>query len=500
MSRLGIAVGLPCELVYSRPAASYEMKNLFRRSTERVVRALLRSLEERMDTQHERLAGKIERLEKRMDAAMARGQAEARLLASRFEGPPASGRAQSSTRRLGARIPQHANELPAPSDPQTGQAIPTDGIAELRACSVCGHNGFTPVCEFNRFLLGETAPDAEAIRADYALCHRCGVVFARRRPVGERFRFLVEHFEETIGRVPVDEQRGTKVLGSRRLSAEEREQLRTRAVQPMFVSEVPRPKNRQHLPQLLRDRLAVAAHVEILGSLLKLEQPRVLEIRPRFGAIGGALRRLYGGETFALPLFEAQQLLVREVYGTCAEHLLDYDAFSIPYPGAFDLVVANHLLTHAVHPQQTLMTIRQRLAPDGHLYLYNEPDESDFLDSGKSIFNTLNAFHLQTFDGASLARALQSAGFEPVYIGHHHDNCIALARVAGEGASWDPVGKKELARRLASYTQARDLGILSLPERLRGLFAEEWESVVQRAFAAKTIDFDGDGNLRIVKS
>jgi SAM-dependent methyltransferase len=208
---------------------------------------------------------------------------------------------------------------------------------------------------------------------------------------------------------------------------------------------------------------------------------------------------LYGGETFALPLFEAQQLLVREVYGTCAEHLLDYDAFSIPYSGNFDLVVANHLLTHAVHPQKTLATIRQRLGPGGHLYLYNEPDERDFLENGKSMFNTLNAFHLQTFDSASLARALQSAGFEPVYIGHYHDNGIALARVDDDGAAWDPPSKKELARRVAKYARARDLAILSLPERLRGLFASEWETVVQRAFAAKTIDFDGDGSLRLLK-
>jgi SAM-dependent methyltransferase len=475
------------------------MKNLFRRSTERLVRALLRSLEERMDAQHQRLAGKIERLEKRMDAAMAKGQAEARLLASRFEGQAASPRSGRGVQRLGARIPQHAHELQAPSEAQTGQAIPTDSIIELHACSVCGHEAFTGVCEFNRFFLSETAPDAQAIRADYALCHRCGVVFARSRPVGERFRFLVEHFEETIGRVVNERTSGPKLLGSRRLSDDAREQLRARAVQPMFVSEVPRPKNRQHLTALLRDRLAVAAHVEMIGSLLTLDRPRVLEIRPRFGAIGGALRRLYGGETCALPLFEAQQLLVREVYGTCAEHLLDYDAFAIPYPGSFDLVVANHLLTHAVHPQQTLATIRQRLAPGGHLYLYNEPDESDFLESGKSIFNTLNAFHLQTFDGASLARALQSAGFEPVYIGHYHDNCIALARVAADGNEWAKMSKKELARRVVKYEHARDLAILALPERLRGLFAQEWESIVQRAFAAKTIEFDGDGNLRLLK-
>jgi SAM-dependent methyltransferase len=471
------------------------MKDLLRRGTERVMRALLKPLEERADAQHQRLVAKIERLEKRMDAALAKSQAEARLLASRFEGQTATAR----PRRLGARIAHHAHEMDTPSETPTGQGFPVDSIIELTACSVCGHDAFTPVCEFNRFLLSETAPDADAKRADYALCHRCGIVSARRRPVGERFRFLVEHFEETIGRVPADESRGTKVLGSRRLTEEDREQLRARAALPMFVSEVPRPKKRQHLPQLLRDRLAVAVHVEILGSLVKLNTPRVLEIRPRFGAIGGALRRLYGGETFALPLFEAQQLLVREVYGTRAEHLLDYDAFSIPYGGCFDLVVANHLLTHAVHPREALAAIRARLAPGGHLYLYNEPDESDFLDTGKSIFNTLNAFHLQTFDGASLARALQCAGFEPVYIGHHRDNCIALARVAADTAVWVPISKKELARRVAKYTEARDLGILSLPDRLRGLFAAEWDAVVQRAFAAKTIDFDGDGNLRLLK-
>ena len=45
------------------------------------MRALLSSLEARMDAQHQRLGTKIERLEKRLDAAMARGQAEARLLA-----------------------------------------------------------------------------------------------------------------------------------------------------------------------------------------------------------------------------------------------------------------------------------------------------------------------------------------------------------------------------------------------------------------------------------
>jgi len=57
------------------------MKNVLRRSTQRVMRALMRSFEERADAQHQRLVDKIERLEKRVDAAMAKTQAEARLLA-----------------------------------------------------------------------------------------------------------------------------------------------------------------------------------------------------------------------------------------------------------------------------------------------------------------------------------------------------------------------------------------------------------------------------------
>ena len=472
------------------------MKQLVRRVTDRVMRALLKPLSDRVESQHDLLVAKVDRLEKRLEAGLARGQAEARLLASRADG----GAGSAPRKRLGARIPQQAHELEPVSAPRSsGEPVP-GGIIELTACSVCGHTKWTPVCEFNRFFLSETVPDADAMRADYALCHRCGVAFARRRPVGDRFRFLIEHFEETLGRATVDAQAGTKVLGSRRLSEEEAGRLRVRAAQPMFVSEFPRVKGgRQHLPQLLRDRLAVAAHVEILGSLLTLKAPRVLEIRPRFGAIGAALRRLYGGDTFALPLFEAQQVLVREAYGTCADHLLDFDSFQIPYTGCFDLVVANHLVTHALRPGEALATIRQRLAPGGHLYLYNEPDEADFLETGKSIFNTLNAFHLQTFDEAALARALQSAGFEPVYVGHYHDNCIALARVAPEGMRWDRIKEKELARRAAQYAQARDLGILMLPDRWRGVFASEWDAVVQRAFAAKSIDFDGDGSLRLVK-
>jgi len=484
------------------------MRDLLRRVLRRATTTLLQPLEDQARARQRELITRIGRLEKRMDSALAKGQermdsalakgqAESRLLAARID----AGRARPSRlsrRRIAPNASGDSGAAKAfhPS-PASTTPFPQD-LATLTACSVCGHGEWTAVCEYNRFLLTGAAPDEEAARADYALCHHCGVVFARRRPVGARFRALVDQFEETIGR-PVTVGHGPKLLSSRRLSESDVEKLKARAAHPVFVSEVPRVRDRGHLPQLLRDRLAVAAHIEILGSLLTLQAPRVLEIRPRFGAIGASLRRLYGGETAALPLFEVQQVIVREVYGTRADHLLDYDRLSIPYDGRFDLVVANHLLTHAVHPDEALGVIREKLNPGGHLYLYNEPDEAEFLETGKSIFNTLNPFHLQTFDGASLARVLQSAGFEPVFIGHHQDNCIALARAASTPVAWDPISTTELANRVTQYARVRDRGILMLPERLRARFASEWDAVVERGFAAKFVDFDGNGQLRLVK-
>jgi SAM-dependent methyltransferase len=397
------------------------------------------------------------------------------------------------SKRHGAILPRGRLDLP-PVPAVTSQPDVPQDLIELAACPVCGHSEWTTVCEYNRFLLLPSAPDEAARYAGYALCHRCGVVCARHRPVGARFRYLLERFEETLGR---DE--GGGALGSHRLTQEAADAMRTRLAAGVFVSEYPRRKGRTYLPGLFRDRMAVAPHVELVGSLVKLSSPRVLEIRPRFGALGASLRRLYGGETAALPLFEAQQLLVREVYGTRADVLLDYDQFQIPYEGAFDLVAANHLLTHAVRPADALAAIRSKLTPGGHLYLYNEPDEADFLESRKSIFNTLNAFHLQTFDAASLARALAAAGFEPMFLGHHLGNCVALAR-AGNAVEWEPMRQREREKRLAAYAAARDRGILALPAELRGLFADEWEAILERGVAAQLVENDADGRPRLVKT
>ena len=230
--------GAPLRPPLPQASARQVMKDLVHRVTDRVMRALLTPLSDRLESQHQQLVSKIEKLEKRLEAGLARGQAEARLLAVARRGPRRLGSRSASGRSI---TPTCARARGGTGTSTRGPGCPGRHCRSHRVQRVRSRN-VDAVCEFNRFFLSETAPDADAMRADYALCHRCGVVFARRRPVGERFRFLLEHFEETLGRAAVDAQPGTKVLGSRRLSEDEADRLRARAAQPMFVSEFPRAR------------------------------------------------------------------------------------------------------------------------------------------------------------------------------------------------------------------------------------------------------------------
>jgi len=463
------------------------MRQFARRALTRAGQLVLHPLERRHEDLRRQLLKRLDRLDERVDRALAQAQHNAALLAG---GP--GGRSRRTPARGGA-LPRLASELSVPVPPAATAGISTE-TETLAACPCCGGDEFTLVSEYNRFLTSEQPPDACASRYDYSLCHVCGVVFARTRPVGQRFRTLLERFEDTLGRHG-KQGAGVDLFGSRRLTDEEAARIREAARRGMFAAATGHA-GPPAMPAVLRDRLAVSAHVEILSSLLTMPAPRVLELRPRFGAIGAAIRRQCGGESFALPLFEAQQLIVREVYGTRADALLDFDRFTIPYDGAFDLVVANHVMTHAVRPAALLASLRERMAPGGHLYLYNEPDEADFLDTGKSMFKTLNPFHLQTFDAASLARALEAAGFRTVFSTKYQGNLVVLAQLDGPREPEAPSSKMR-AKRLDRYAAARDRSILMLPPALRGHFREEWESVLARAFDTGLVTLDEKGALRL---
>ena len=384
-------------------------------------------------------------------------------------------------------------------DPDAG--CPPKRIERIAACPVCGGEARTAVCRFNKMITMARMPDVPAAVYDYALCHRCGLVYATRRPSGPCFRWLLEHFEENLGRSALGVRRGGKItLSSYELDDESRARLKSLASQGVFVSEHRGLTPKEHLWQLQADRFANSRHVELLGSLLTLKAPRVLEIRSRLGSISEALRRLYGAQVSAMAMFPNQRFLIEEVYGIRADAPLDFDTFSVPYEAPFDLVVANHMLTHGIRPGEFLATVRGLLAPGGHAYFYNEPLEDEFLRDEKSMFNTLNAFHMQTFNRESFVRVLQASGFEVVHVGREGHSLFCLARKADGPVAWQPMAESEQRQRRAAYRKAYDLSIVLLPEHARPRFADVWAKTLDRVKDRGLLAEDARGRLRVMRA
>ena len=251
----------------------------------------------------------------------------------------------------------------------------------------------------------------------------------------------------------------------------------------------------ESLAGVFTDRLANAAHVEVLGSLLDLRGARVLEVRSRAGTIVAGLKRLYGADVYAMPIFESQQLILRELYGIPTSDLIDYDNFSIPFEGPFDLIVCNHMFTHAVRLDRFLETVRSALRPGGHLYLYNEVDDSEFLDRMQSMIVTMNPLHLQAADRPSLVRALGARGFRSVLVRGYQGSTLYLAQRV-EQAHWEPLDAGDRERRVRRYQKARDRAVLRAPAAVRDhRFVGVWTATVERAVASGVAVFDDTGAI-----
>lgn len=372
---------------------------------------------------------------------------------------------------------------------RAGFSRPNDWL-DLAACPACGVDERTIVCEWNKLVLLDTAPDGEAARYDYAVCHGCGILYATRRPVGDRYRHLVDNFEDVI-----DKDAKNPLLNPHPLTDADRDRYRRLISRGVFVSD---HEKGEHLVGLLKDRLENAGHVDLLGSLLNPRGARVLEVRPRAGTILEGLRRLYNAEVYAMPIWESQQFILEELYQIPTTTLIDFDRFEIPFHEPFDLIVCNHMFNHAVRLDVFLAAVRGALRPGGHLYLYNEIDDSEFLDGGQSMIATMNPLHLQACNGRSLVRAVGAAGFTPVFLNGRQKRNFCLMRKTDEPTR-TRISARRLENRIAAYQLARDRAVLRAPERVRSRFAQVWPATVERAVASGIARFDDKGTLRLVK-
>jgi hypothetical protein len=98
----------------------------------------------------------------------------------------------------------------------------------------------------------------------------------------------------------------------------------------VFVSDHQGLRTVEYLDGLLKDRFENSVHVDVIGSLLNPRGARVLELRPRTGAISESLRRLFGAEVHGMPIWESQRFLLKEVYGIDSPGLVNYDRSRFP--------------------------------------------------------------------------------------------------------------------------------------------------------------------------
>ena len=173
-----------------------------------------------------------------------------------------------------------------------------------------------------------------------------------------------------------------------------------------------------------------------------------------------------------------------------------FDRFDIPYEGTFDLIVCNHILTHIVRPGLFFDVVMKHLAPGGHVYFFNEPDDAEFLKGTQSMLASLNPLHLQAFDQQSLVRALGARGLEVVFLKSRNFHHMCLARRSE--AAWSPMTDRQRMARIHAYQRARAKAVLALSPDLRGRFADEWPQIVERGVAEGLAEFDADGTLTLV--
>jgi SAM-dependent methyltransferase len=371
---------------------------------------------------------------------------------------------------------------------------------ELTACPVCGGTGRTVVNPWNKLILIATAPDQTSARYDYAVCHCCGVLFASRRPSGSRYHFLLAHFGEVVAKRG---NRGTgeitnRLLNPYPLTEEDREDLRRLATHGVFVSDHLGLTGKQYLAPLLRDRLENSIHTDIIGSLIEPRGARVVEVRSRAGTILDGLRRAWGADVYAMPIWESQQFLLRELFKITTSDLIDFEHFQIPFDGQFDLIVCNHMFTHAIAPLDFFGELRRKLKPGGHIYLYHEPDDAEFLQGNQSMFATLNPLHMQAFDQASMVRALAANGFDTVFLKGRHLHHLVLARLTSPAPAMTPMTDRQRKARVEAYRQAFDRAVLGVDEALRPRVAAEWPKAVERGIASGIAEYDEKGRLRLV--
>ncbi len=361
-------------------------------------------------------------------------------------------------------------------------------------CPGCGEAAREIVCEYNGLMLLASMRESPLCRYDYALCHGCGLVYASRRPEGDELQYLYSRFDEVLGRTEDDESMGRTT----EIGPDERAGIAARIARGWLVSEERDEPGLPWLDDVFEERVLNSFHVNLVSALLPVSGTRVLELRATTGFMLDTLKRGYGAaEIYAMPMSERHALVI-EGLNPMPMAIIDFDRLEIPFEGRFDLILARHMVTHALEPARLWRMLAERLTPGGHVYLFLENDDSAMLrDKRKNLFGEQKCFHFQNFDLPTLAGVLRFNGLDPVFIRHPRPGrsemvCLAQRNDAVRGTRIAP---DRLEARRELYRRWRDLSVMSLPPELQPVFADEINQIRQRALAAGYAVTDRAGRI-----
>ncbi|MGI9488682.1 MAG: methyltransferase domain-containing protein [Geminicoccaceae bacterium] len=280
------------------------------------------------------------------------------------------------------------NEMQLPSDTKEAASR----MRQLVACPSCGSNDLRDLFDDNDISDNDTLPDPLR-RSDYRLCRHCVLIFASWRQVPEAADAYYDLFP----------------------SLEHRD----------YASYPP--------PQTYRDNKAKVANW-IAGELEKEEllkdHVRILHVRCDCGSLGPAIRsHVPNAVVVGLDYFESNVRFANENGNVEASDLSPAGATPL-HQEKFDIIVINHMFTHALDLHSDLGIYLEMLGEKGALFVYNEIDFSEMLRLGGRYFRLkpVNNYHKQLFSPHSFQRFFASAGCRIVCAQRRRNSLYALVK------------------------------------------------------------------------
>ncbi len=292
----------------------------------------------------------------------------------------------------------------------------------LNICPCCGSAKFDLVQRFNDLRTHPWIAGQVGV-SNYSLCRLCGLLFAAERESPEVARDYYEMFGEAVGKP--------------------------------YASEVIAATQRKG-----KMRQAMDLAESMKGGGLFKPGMRVLHIRCDAGAL---LRQILAdvpdAQLFGLDYFYSNVVAAKES-GLKNVAILEPRAIEIPFVGPFDLIITNHIFTHALKPHDDLETLMKAIAPDGAMFFYNELDHDLMLDEASPHFvpTDMISYHKQLFTAATFARFFKGNGLDAELLERRKSTMVFIARKLNAPA-FEPASRDEMSatkKRVARWSEAAD--------------------------------------------